>query len=59
MLKTAKRVPVRFYETKAGNVPVLDSLRAMIPEDRRIVGADLNAVGVRLADRHADVQAPG
>ena len=44
MLKTSKRVTVRFYETEAGNVPVLDFLRAMSPEDRKAVGADLNTV---------------
>jgi len=37
-------IPVIFYRTAAGGEPVLDWLRSLPPEDRRVVGVDLATV---------------
>jgi phage-related protein len=37
-------IPVVFYRTSAGAEPVLDWLRGLPPEDRRVVGTDLATV---------------
>lgn len=37
---------VIFYKTEAGNEPVLDFLRDLDPDDRKIVGADLRTVQI-------------
>lgn len=39
-----KRVPAIFYRTEAGNEPVRDWLKAMLPEDRRQIGEDIRTV---------------
>lgn len=39
-----KRLPVRFYQSDAGAVPVRDWLLSLSPEDRRIIGADIQTV---------------
>lgn len=38
------RIPVRFYRTAAGREPVLDWLRSLDKEDRRVIGLDLKRV---------------
>jgi phage-related protein len=35
------RIPVRFYKTAAGREPVLEWLRGLDKEDRRVIGLDL------------------
>jgi phage-related protein len=37
-------IPVRFYQTEAGRSPVLDWLRGLDKEDRRVIGLDLMRV---------------
>lgn len=37
-------IPVRFYRTAGGREPVLDWLRSLAKEDRRIIGIDLMRV---------------
>jgi hypothetical protein len=37
-------IPVFFYRTSGGVEPVLDWLRDLPPQDRRIVGVDLSTV---------------
>jgi len=37
-------IPIVFYRTLGGGTPVLDWLRSLPPEDRRVIGADLSAV---------------
>jgi phage-related protein len=39
-----KRVIVRFYQTDTGNEPVRDWLKALNPEDRKIIGIDVKTV---------------
>ncbi len=39
-----KRVPAIFYRTEAGREPVRAWLKAMSPEDRRLVGEDIKTV---------------
>jgi phage-related protein len=39
-----KEIPVVFYRTAGGNEPVLDWLRDLQPEDRRVIGTDLATV---------------
>ena len=39
-----KRVPAIFYRTEAGSEPVRAWLKAMDPEDRRLVGEDIKTV---------------
>ena len=38
------RIPVRFYRTSAGREPVLEWLRNLDKEDRRVIGLDLMRV---------------
>ena len=38
------RIPVRFYRTAAGREPVLEWLRNLDKEDRRVIGLDLMRV---------------
>jgi phage-related protein len=37
-------IPVRFYRTAAGREPVLEWLRSLSKEDRRVIGLDLMRV---------------
>ncbi len=37
-------IPGVFYRTAAGGEPILDWLRALPPEDRRVIGTDLATV---------------
>ena len=37
-------IPVYFYRTSTGTEPVLDWLRSLSAEDRRVIGADLATV---------------
>jgi phage-related protein len=37
-------IPIFFYRTQTGAEPVLDWLRTLSPEDRRVIGADLSTV---------------
>ena len=37
-------IPVYFYRTSTGTEPVLDWLRSLSLEDRRVIGADLATV---------------
>lgn len=39
-----KRLPARFYRSEAGREPVRDWLKALTPEDRRIIGEDVKDV---------------
>jgi phage-related protein len=39
-----REIPVVFYRTSAGIEPVLDWLRGLPPEDRRVIGTDLSTV---------------
>jgi len=39
-----KRVPAIFYRTETGSEPVRSWLKAMDPEDRRLVGEDIKTV---------------
>jgi phage-related protein len=39
-----KRIPVVFYRTAVGNEPVRQWLKAMTPEDRRLIGEDIKTV---------------
>jgi len=36
-----KKLPVRFYESERGAVPVRDWLRSLSHEDRRVIGEDV------------------
>src|SRR5436189_165388 len=40
----APEIPVRFYRTDVGNEPVLEWLRSLGREDRRMIGLDLMRV---------------
>jgi phage-related protein len=40
----APEIPVRFYRTEAGNEPVLEWLRGLQREERRMIGLDLMRV---------------
>jgi phage-related protein len=37
-------IPVFFYRTSGGTEPVLDWLKGLPPEDRRVIGIDLSTV---------------
>lgn len=37
-------IPVVFYRTAGGTEPILDWLRSLPPEDRRVIGTDLATV---------------
>jgi hypothetical protein len=54
-LADRKKVPAAFYRTEMGMEPVREWLRFLPPEDRKIVGDDLQTIDhrVRLARRHA------
>jgi phage-related protein len=39
-----KRIEADFYRTSGGNVPVLDWLRSLDPQDKKIVGSDIRKV---------------
>jgi phage-related protein len=39
-----KRIPAIFYRTEAGSEPVRSWLKAMDPQDRRLVGEDIKTV---------------
>ena len=39
-----KRIPVVFFRTEVGNEPVRQWLKAMVPEDRRLIGEDIKTV---------------
>ena len=41
---SAQEVPVRFYRSNKGREPVLDWLRSLDKEDRRVIGLDLMRV---------------
>jgi phage-related protein len=41
---SAQEVPVRFYRSNTGREPVLDWLRSLDKEDRRVIGLDLMRV---------------
>ena len=41
------KIPLVFFRTAAGNEPVRDWLKAMSPEDRLAIGADLQRVQYR------------
>lgn len=40
----APEIPVRFYQTTAGREPVLEWLRGLNKDDRRVIGLDLMRV---------------
>ena len=40
----APEIPVRFYRTEAGTEPVLEWLRGLAKQDRRVIGSDLMRV---------------
>jgi len=40
----APEIPVRFYRKEAGTEPVLEWLRGLAKEDRRVIGSDLMRV---------------
>lgn len=42
--KPTKKVPAFFFMTKAGNEPVRDWLKALLPAERKSVGEDINTV---------------
>lgn len=44
MVEGIKRVVVRFYRTDVGNEPVRKWLKALSPEDRKIIGDDLQTL---------------
>src|ERR1041385_7207102 len=44
MIDRNKRLRARFYETPAGREPVREWLRAMSPEDRKVIGKDVAKV---------------
>jgi phage-related protein len=39
-----KRISLQFFRTKAGNEPVRAWLKAMSPEDKRLIGQDIQTV---------------
>lgn len=39
-----KRLPVRFFESESGNVPVRDWLLSLSDQDRKIIGTDIQVV---------------
>jgi phage-related protein len=39
-----KRISVRFYQTEAGNEPVRDWLKDLEPENRKLIGVDIETV---------------
>ena len=39
-----KRLPARFYRSDSGREPVREWLKAMEPEDRRVIGEDIKDV---------------
>lgn len=39
-----REIPVAFYRSAGGNEPVLDWLRGLPTEDRRVIGTDLSTV---------------
>jgi len=42
--KRLTEIPVAFYRTAAGNEPVIEWLRGLPAEDRRVIGTDLMTV---------------
>ena len=42
--KRLKEIPAAFYRAAGGTEPVLDWLRSLPPEDRRVIGTDLATV---------------
>ena len=57
MADAPRKIPVVFYRTPAGAEVVLDWLRELDVEDRRVVGQDPHARPVPMANRHAVVPA--
>ena len=43
-MREQKRVPVAFYRTKTGVEPVREWLKSLSPEDRKIIGDDLQTL---------------
>ena len=43
-MKQPTQIPVFFYRTSGGSEPVLDWLRRLPQEDRRVIGVDLTTV---------------
>jgi phage-related protein len=41
VVTTQKRLPARFFESEAGRVPVRDWLLGLTPEDRKVIGDDI------------------
>jgi phage-related protein len=41
MVTTQKRLPARFFESEAGRVPVRNWLLGLTPEDRKVIGDDI------------------
>nr|WP_044039089.1 type II toxin-antitoxin system RelE/ParE family toxin [Octadecabacter arcticus] len=41
MVTTQKRLPARFFESEAGRVPVRNWLLGLTPEDRKLIGDDI------------------
>jgi len=44
MKEVPKRVIVRFFRTDSGNEPVRKWLKSLAPEDRRVIGTDLQTL---------------
>ena len=39
-----KRIPAKFYKTKAGSEPVREWLKQLAPEHRKVIGVDIKTV---------------
>ena len=44
MIDRSKKLPAFFYQTPSGNEPVRDWIKGLSPEDRQIVGRDVQKV---------------
>jgi hypothetical protein len=44
MLDRSKKLPAFFYRTPGGNEPVREWLKSLSPEDRQMVGRDIQKV---------------
>lgn len=46
MTDEEKRVPARFFQTEAGNVPALDWIKGLSKTDRKVIGEDIKTVEI-------------
>ena len=54
-VESGKRIEVRFYRSPSGAEPVRDWLLSLSREDRLVIGTDIKAVEIRIADDSKEI----